>query len=368
MIYVSRIFNFSAGPSTLPLPVLDKIESELANYNNSGMSVLELSHRSCEFEEIIKDCEMLLRDLMNIPSNYKVLFLQGGASSQFSMVPLNLLSTYKKALYVDTGTWSDKAISEAKKYGDIDIIASSKDKKYSYIPSFNLNDYDNDYDYLHITTNNTIEGTVYNHIPETNGYPIVADMSSDILSKNYDVSKFGVIYAGAQKNLGPAGLTVVIIREELIGRELDICPTMFSYKTHSKANSLYNTPPTFSIYVTKLVLEWIKNLGGISEIEKINTKKANDFYSFLDSSNLFSSPIKKEFRSLMNIPFTTNNEDMDKEFLDLANKHGFKNLEGHRSVGGLRASIYNAMPIEGVNNLIHLMSDFEHKKLGGKHV
>jgi phosphoserine aminotransferase len=364
MIYVSRVFNFSAGPSTLPLPVLDKVKEELINYNNSGMSVLELSHRSFEFEEIINGCEMLLRDIMNIPSNYRVLFLQGGASSQFSMVPLNLFSTYKRALYVDTGTWSDKAISEAKKYGNVEIIASSKDKKYNYIPRFDLNNYDSNVDYLHITTNNTIEGTVYDYIPETNGFPLVADMSSDILSKQYDVSKFGLIYAGAQKNLGPAGLTVVIIKEELIGNELEICPTMLSYKTHSKANSLYNTPPTFSIYVTKLVLEWINSLGGISEIEKMNIKKANNFYSYLDNSNLFSSPIQKEFRSLMNMPFTTENEDMDKEFLSLANNLGFKNLEGHRSVGGLRASIYNAMPIEGVNDLIQLMSDFENKTLG----
>ncbi|WP_088071017.1 3-phosphoserine/phosphohydroxythreonine transaminase [Gottfriedia luciferensis] len=358
---MERVFNFSAGPSVLPIPVLEKVQKELVSYGKSGMSVMEMSHRSVEFEEIIKNCENLFRELLEIPSNYKVLFLQGGASTQFSMVPLNLLNKNKKAAFINTGTWSKKAISEAKKYGEIDIIASSEDKNYSYIP--NLEDLNilEQYDYLHITTNNTIEGTKYTTYPKTNS-PLVADFSSNILSEPIDVSKFGLIYAGAQKNIGPAGLTIVIIRDDLIGNADLLCPTMLNYKTHVESSSLYNTPPTFSIYVAKLVLEWIKEQG-INSIYQKNLLKAQLLYDFIDQSDLFSSPVEIESRSLMNIPFTSPSDAINKQFLAEANSVGLVNLEGHRSVGGMRASIYNAMPIEGVEQLVQFMSRFEKKIL-----
>ena len=345
----------------LPLAVLEKAQKEMVNYANSGMSVMEISHRSGLFTEIITQAEQLLRKLMNIPENYKVLFLQGGASQQFAMVPLNLLTKSGKADYINTGSWSKKAIKEAKKYGEISVIASSEDANYSYIPAFDPNMIDPEADYIHITTNNTIEGTAYSEIPDTGGIPLVADMSSNILSVEMDVSKFGLIYAGAQKNIGPAGLTVVIIREDLIGNAKDVCPTMLDYKTHSENDSLYNTPPTYGIYMAKLVFEWLDELGGLKEMERINREKARILYDFLEESSMFSSPVQKESRSIMNIPFISPSDELDAEFVKKAKSAGLETLKGHRSVGGMRASIYNGMPVEGVKALVQFMKEFENE-------
>ena len=345
----------------LPLAVLEKAQKEMVNYANSGMSVMEISHRSGLFTEIITQAEQLLRKLMNIPENYKVLFLQGGASQQFAMVPLNLLTKSGKADYINTGSWSKKAIKEAKKYGEISVIASSEDANYSYIPAFDPNMIDPEADYIHITTNNTIEGTAYSEIPDTGGIPLVADMSSNILSVEIDVSKFGLIYAGAQKNIGPAGLTVVIIREDLIGNAKDICPTMLDYKTHSENDSLYNTPPTYGIYMAKLVFEWLDELGGLKEMERINREKARILYDFLEESSMFTSPVQKESRSIMNIPFISPSDELDAEFVKKAKSAGLETLKGHRSVGGMRASIYNGMPVEGVKALVQFMKEFENE-------
>lgn len=358
---LERIYNYSAGPSMLPLAVLEKAQKEMVNYANSGMSVMEISHRSGLFTEIITQAEQLLRKLMNIPENYKVLFLQGGASQQFAMVPLNLLTKSGKADYINTGSWSKKAIKEAKKYGEISVIASSEDANYSYIPAFDPNMIDPEADYIHITTNNTIEGTAYSEIPDTGGIPLVADMSSNILSVEMDVSKFGLIYAGAQKNIGPAGLTVVIIREDLIGNAKDVCPTMLDYKTHSENDSLYNTPPTYGIYMAKLVFEWLDELGGLKEMERINREKAGILYDFLEESSMFSSPVQKESRSIMNIPFISPSDELDAEFVKKAKSAGLETLKGHRSVGGMRASIYNGMPVEGVKALVQFMKEFENE-------
>lgn len=354
---MERVFNFSAGPSVLPLSVLEKVKHELVSYGTAGMSVMEMSHRSVDFEEIIHECEALLREQLKVPSNYKVLFLQGGASTQFAMVPLNLFKEHNAAGFINTGSWSKKAISEAKKFGEVKILASSEDKNFTYIPNLRDLEIDN-IDYLHITTNNTIEGTKFSTFPDTS-VPLVADFSSNILSEPIDVSKFGAIYAGAQKNIGPAGLTIVIIRDDLIGNASKLCPTMLNYKTHTETSSLYNTPPTFSIYVAKLVLEWLKDQGGLEQIHQFNIKKAKFLYDFIDSSKVFSSPVQRESRSLMNIPFTTTTDELNKQFLNEANSIGLVNLEGHRSVGGMRASIYNAMPIEGIEKLIGFMSKFE---------
>jgi phosphoserine aminotransferase len=358
---LERIYNYSAGPSMLPLAVLEKAQKEMVNYANSGMSVMEISHRSGLFTEIITQAEQLLRKLMNIPENYKVLFLQGGASQQFAMVPLNLLTKSGKADYINTGSWSKKAIKEAKKYGEISVIASSEDANYSYIPAFDPNMIDPEADYIHITTNNTIEGTAYSEISDTGGIPLVADMSSNILSVEIDVSKFGLIYAGAQKNIGPAGLTVVIIREDLIGNAKDDCPTMLDYKTHSENDSLYNTPPTYGIYMAKLVFEWLDELGGLKEMERINREKAGILYDFLEESSMFTSPVQKESRSIMNIPFISPSDELDAEFVKKAKSAGLETLKGHRSVGGMRASIYNGMPIEGVKALVQFMKEFENE-------
>ncbi|MFK2826378.1 3-phosphoserine/phosphohydroxythreonine transaminase [Bacillus sp. B190/17] len=358
---MKRVYNFSAGPSMLPLPVLEKAQKELVNYADSGMSVMELSHRSGLFTEIITGAEQLLRDLMNIPDNYKVLFVQGGASQQFAMVPMNLLSKSKKADYVNTGSWSKKAIKEAKMYGDIRVIASSEDENFTYIPEIDSSMIDPEADYVHITTNNTIEGTAFRNIPDTGGVPLVADMSSNILSEEIDVSKFGLIYAGAQKNIGPAGLTVVIIREDLIGHAQENCPVMLDYKTHSESGSLYNTPPTYGIYMAKLVFEWLHELGGLKEMEKINRSKADMLYDFLEKSAMFTSPVRKDSRSIMNIPFVTPSDELDAAFVKEAKAEGLETLKGHRSVGGMRASIYNAMPVDGVEALIQFMKKFEEK-------
>lgn len=358
---MNRVYNFSAGPSMLPLPVLEKAQSEMLSYRSSGMSVTELSHRSALFTDIITGAEKHLRELMAIPDNYKVLFLQGGASQQFAMVPMNLLVKSGKADYVNTGSWSKKAISEAKKFGDIRVIASSEEDNFTYIPKIERSMIDPEADYVHITTNNTIEGTAFTDFPDTGDVPLVADMSSNILSEEIDVSKFGLIYAGAQKNIAPAGLTLVIIREDLIGHASDNCPTMMDYKTHSESGSLYNTPPTYAIYIAKLVFEWLNELGGLKEMERINRKKAQILYEAIHDSSMFASPVKADSRSLMNIPFVTVNGDADLEaaFIKEAQGLGLETLKGHRSVGGMRASIYNAMPLEGVEKLVGFMREFE---------
>ncbi|PGB64848.1 3-phosphoserine/phosphohydroxythreonine transaminase [Bacillus wiedmannii] len=356
---MERVYNFSAGPSILPLPVLEKVQKELVNYNGTGMSIMEMSHRSSYFQSIIDEASSLIRELMNIPDEYEVLFLQGGASLQFSIIPLNLMNTYKKAGYVLTGSWSKKAMQEAEKIGEVQVLASSEKEKFTTIPKLDVLPNDEKLDYVHITTNNTIEGTKYVDIPHLDKVPLVADMSSNILSEQYDVTKFGLIYAGAQKNLGPAGLTIAIIKRDLIGGADRSCPTMLNYETYSKNNSLYNTPPSFSIYVTKLVLEWLKEQGGVSAIEEQNRMKSSLLYNFLDESKLFTSPVDSTYRSLMNIPFTTPSEELNNEFLQKTKERGLVTLKGHRSVGGMRASIYNAMPVHGVQQLVNYMKEFE---------
>ncbi len=357
---MNRVYNFSAGPSMLPLEVLKKAQEELVCYGNTGMSVMEMSHRSSAYQEIIDECEALLRSLLNIGDNYKVLFLQGGASSQFAMVPLNLYGEGKKADYVVTGLWAKKAAKEAQRYGDVKILASSEDKVFSYIPELDEKEFRSDASYFHITHNNTIYGTRWSKLPETGNVPLVADMSSSILSQEIDVNKFGVIYAGAQKNMAPAGLTIAIVREDLIGNALDITPTMFDYKTHAENGSMFNTPPTYTIYVCKLVCEWLKNLGGISAMQKINEEKAAMLYDYLDSSDMFKATVANKCdRSLMNVPFVTGNDELNAKFVKEATSAGFVNLKGHRTVGGMRASIYNAMPTEGVKALVDFMKKFE---------
>ena len=356
---MSRVYNFSAGPSMLPEAALKMAAEQMLNYEGSGQSVMEMSHRSAEYQAIIDETEALLRELMNIPENYKVMFLQGGASSQFAMIPLNLMTKNKKCDIVVTGQWSKKAASEAAKYGEVNIVASSADKTFSYIPKLDKSMFSPDADYVHITSNNTIYGTKYNVLPDVGNVPLVSDMSSCILSEEVDVSKFGLIYAGAQKNMAPAGLTVVICRDDLIGNAPESCPTMFDYKIHAENGSMYNTPPTYTIYMCMLVLRWLKGLGGIAAIEKINREKAGMFYDYLDNSSMFKGTVVPEDRSLMNIPFITGDADLDAKFIKESKAAGFVNLKGHRSVGGMRASIYNAMPVEGVKALIEFMKKFE---------
>ncbi len=357
---MARVYNFSAGPSMLPQAVLEKAAAEMLDYEGSGQSVMEMSHRSKVYQSIIDTTEALLREIMNIPDNYKVLFLQGGASSQFAMVPLNLMTGSGKADYVITGQWAKKAYKEAARYGDVKVIASSEDKTFSYIPKLNKADFTPDADYFHICMNNTIYGTVYHNLPDTGDVPLVADISSCVLSRPIDVSKFGVLYAGAQKNMAPSGVTVVIIREDLIGKAMDITPTMFNYQTHTDNGSMFNTPPCYTIYVMKLVLEWIKNeVGGLDKMQEINEKKAKLLYDFLDHSKLFKGTVVPEDRSLMNVPFVTGDAELDAKFVKESTAAGFVNLKGHRSVGGMRASIYNAMPVEGVEKLVAFMQKFE---------
>ncbi len=356
---MARVYNFSAGPSMLPEEVLKKAADEMLDYQGSGQSVMEMSHRSKVFDEIIKGAEALVRELMQVPDNYKVLFLQGGASTQFAMVPLNLMNGSGKADFVITGQWANKAYKEAARYGEANIVASSKDKTFSYIPDLDPSTFTKDADYFHICMNNTIYGTKWNTLPETGDVPLVADISSCLMSEPIDVSKFGLLYAGAQKNLAPAGVTLVIIREDLIGKARDITPTMLNYQTHSESDSLYNTPPCYTIYIAKLVMEWIKSLGGLTAMKERNEKKAKMLYDFLDESKLFKGTVVKKDRSLMNVPFVTGNEELDAKFVKEAAAAGFVNLKGHRTVGGMRASIYNAMPIEGVEKLVAFMRKFE---------
>ena len=361
---MKRVYNFSAGPSILPEPVLRRAADEMLDYQGSGQSVMEMSHRSKVYGGIIQTAESLLREVMGIPDNYKVLFLQGGASSQFAMVPLNLMTGSGKADYVLTGQWATKAYKEAARYGDVNVVASSKDKTFSYIPKLDPAAFTPDADYFHICMNNTIYGTKYHTLPDTGSVPLVADVSSCILSEPIDVSKFGVLYAGAQKNMGPAGLTVVIIREDLIGHAMEKTPTMFNYQTHADNGSMFNTPPGYAIYITMLVLDWLKNeIGGLEEMKKINEKKAGLLYDFLDRSKLFKGTVVPEDRSIMNVPFVTGNEELDAKFVKEAAAADFVNLKGHRSVGGMRASIYNAMPMEGVEKLVAFMEQFEKENL-----
>ena len=357
-----RIYNFSAGPAMLPEGVLHQAASQLAEYGKSGQSVMEMSHRSKEYDAIIKEAEQLLRKILDVPSNYKVLFLQGGASLQFAMVPLNLMHGKNgRADFVITGQWATKAYKEAARFGKATAVASSKDKTFSYIPALDPATFDKGADYFHICLNNTIYGTRFSKLPDAGSVPLVADLSSCILSEPLDISKFGLVYAGAQKNMGPAGLTVVIVREDLVPEFPDDSnvPTMLQYKTHVDNDSMFNTPPTYGIYVLGLVLKWIEKLGGLPAMKTRNEKKAAELYDFLDGSKLFSATVEGDARSLMNIPFVTGDDEKDAKFVKDAKAAGFVNLKGHRSVGGMRASIYNAMPPEGVTALVEFMSKWE---------
>ena len=365
---MKRVYNFSAGPSMLPIEVLNQAKEELLCYGDSGMSVMEMSHRTPEFESILHAAESSLRTLMNIPENYKVLFLQGGASTQFASVPMNLLSEHKCADYIVSGQFSKKAAMEAKKYGDIAIAASSAGATptFSVVPETKRADFRPDADYVHICFNNTIYGTKFHYIPDTGNVPLVADMSSCILSEPVDVSKFGLIYAGAQKNVAPAGLTIVIVREDLIGSAREDTPAMFDYKLMADNDSMYNTPPCWPIYIAKLVFDWIISIGGLEEMKRRNERKASLLYDYLDSQSYYTATVDKKCRSMMNVVFVTGDAELDKKFAKEAAAAGLKNLKGHRSVGGMRASIYNAMPYEGVKALVDFMKKFaeENPKIG----
>ncbi len=363
MNQTERVYNFSAGPSMLPLEVMELAAEQLTNYNGCGMSVMEMSHRSAEFKDILHSAENNLREIMNIPDNYKVLFLQGGATLQFSMIPINFLRNSKKADYIVTGSWAKKAAEEAAKFGQINVVASSEKSNYTYIPEVKKEDFTQDADYVHMTMNNTIYGTKYSYVPDTGDIPLVGDLSSCILSEEVDVSKFGMIYAGAQKNVGPAGIVIVIIREDLIGFAPKDTPIYLDYKIHEKNESMYNTPPTFGIYMAGEVFRHIKKIGGVSALEKVNKEKAKKLYDYIDSSKLYQCPVEKKDRSLMNVVFVTGNEVLDKKFTKEAKTAGLHNLGGHRSIGGMRASIYNAMPMEGVDTLLDFMKQFEAENL-----
>ena len=352
-----RVYNFSAGPSMLPLPVLEQAQKEFLDFDGTGMSVTEISHRSKPFMAVNDEAIALLKELMNIPENYSVLFVQGGASQQFAAVPLNLLKN-GKADYILTGNFASKAYEEGLKFGDMAVAASSKDAGYTFIPDMKNVKFRDGIDYVHFTFNNTIFGTRFTSLPQTSA-TLVTDMSSNILSEVVDVSKFGVIYAGAQKNIAPAGLTIVIVRNDLLGNASPACPTMLNYAVHAKNNSMYNTPPCFSIYMALLVFRWLKSLGGVSAIQKINEEKAKLLYDFIDNSSFYTNKVNKPDRSLMNVPFVTPSEDLNAKFVKEAAENGLVSLKGHRLVGGMRASIYNAMPVEGVKKLIEFMKKFE---------
>ena len=360
---MSRVYNFSAGPAVLPEEVLSEAAEEMLDYNNTGMSVMEMSHRSKPFQDIIDTAEADLRELMNIPDNYKVLFLQGGASQQFAMIPMNLMKN-KVADFIVTGQWAKKAYQEAAKYGKANKIASSEDKTFSYIPDCSDLPISEDADYVYICENNTIYGTKFKELPNTKGKDLVADVSSCFLSEPVDVSKYALIYGGVQKNIGPAGVVIVIIREDLITDDVpEFTPTMLKYKTHADAKSLYNTPPAYGIYICGKVFKWLKEMGGLEKMKELNEKKAQILYDFLDQSKLFKGTVEKKDRSLMNVPFVTGNADLDAKFVKEAKAAGLENLKGHRSVGGMRASIYNAMPMEGVKALVEFMKKFEEENL-----
>ncbi len=360
---MSRVYNFSAGPAVLPEEVLREAAEEMLDYNGTGMSVMEMSHRSKAFQEIIDTAEADLRDLMGIPEDYAVLFLQGGASQQFAMIPMNLMKN-KSADYIVTGQWAKKASEEAKKYGKVNIVASSADKTFSYIPDVSDLPISEDADYVYICENNTIYGTKYQELPNTKGKLLVADVSSCFLSEPVDVTKYGVIYGGVQKNIGPAGTVIVIIRKDLITDDvLPLTPTMLKYKTHADAGSLYNTPPAYGIYICGKVFRWLKKQGGLEAMKAHNEKKAKLLYDYLDESKMFRGTVEPKDRSLMNVPFVTGDDELDAKFVKEAKAAGFENLKGHRSVGGLRASIYNAMPIQGVEALVAFMKKFEEENL-----
>lgn len=360
---MERVYNFSAGPAVLPEEVLKEAAEEMLNYKGTGMSVMEMSHRSKAYETIIKEAEQDLRDLMKIPDNYKVLFLQGGASQQFAMIPMNLMKN-GVADYIVTGQWAKKAYQEAAIYGKANAIASSADETFSYIPDCSDLPISEDADYVYICENNTIYGTKFKTLPNTKGKTLVADVSSCFLSEPVDVTKYGVIYGGVQKNIGPAGVVIVIIREDLITEDtLPGTPTMLKYKTHADADSLYNTPPAYGIYICGKVFKWLKKQGGLEAMKKHNEEKAAILYDFLDESKLFKGTVRKEDRSLMNVPFVTGNDELDAKFVKEAKAAGLENLKGHRSVGGMRASIYNAMPIEGVQKLVDFMKKFEEENM-----
>ena len=356
---MTRVFNFSAGPAMLPQAVIERASAEMLDWHGSGMSVMEMSHRGKEYMSIAEQAEADLREVMQIPANYKVLFLQGGASSQFAMVPMNLLRGKTKADYLNTGDWSKKAIAEGKRYCELHIAADTADGNFTRAPSQDELQLSADAAYVHYCPNETIRGVEFPYIPDTGDIPLVADMSSTILSRPMDVSRFGVIYAGAQKNIGPAGLTVVIVREDLIGQTIAGTPTMFDYKTHMDNDSMYNTPPTYSWYLAGLVFEWLKENGGLARMAETNQRKASKLYAAIDGSDFYANPVAVECRSWMNIPFTLADADLDASFLSEAKKEGLVTLKGHRSVGGMRASIYNAMPEEGVDALVAFMADFE---------
>ena len=356
---MSRVYNFSAGPSMLPLSVLKTAQAELLEYKGTGQSVMEMSHRSKDYEEIIETAEADLREIMNIPDNYDVFFTQGGGYTQFASVPLNLMNKNNKADYIITGQWAKKAFEEACKYGDARAAASSADKTFSYIPKTTREDFRKDADYVYICLNNTIYGTKYNTLPDTGDIPLVADISSCMLSEPLDVSKFGLLFGGAQKNVAPAGVVMVIARKDLLGNAMDITPTMLNYKIQADAKSLFNTPPCYNIYMAGLVFKWIKEQGGVEAVYKNNLKKANLLYDFLDNSKMFKGTVVKEDRSLMNVPFVTDSEELNKKFIAESQANGLVNLKGHRTVGGMRASIYNAMPYEGVEALVNFMEKFE---------
>lgn len=355
---MTRVFNFSAGPSALPTSVLEKAQREMLDYQNTGMCVMEMSHRASVYQGIIDKAEADFRKLLNISNEYAVLFMHGGASAQFAGIPMNLMVNKKKAAFIDTGEWSRKAISEAKKYGEVVVVASSEDKKYSFIPNVDKLAIPEDIDYFHIVNNNTIEGTRFTKLPKVK-VPLVADMSSCILSEEINVNDYGLIFAGAQKNVGPSGLCLVIVKRSLMGKQMPITPKLMNYKVTEENGSMTNTPSTYSIYIAGLVFEWLLNLGGVKAIQKINIQKADLLYDILDSSKFYHSPVNKADRSIMNIPFATKSEELDSLFVKEATKAGLVNLKGHRSVGGMRASIYNAMTLEGVQALVEFMSKFE---------
>lgn len=358
---MDQIYNFSAGPAVLPKEVLQQAREEMLDWHGSGMSVMEMSHRGKEFMSIAEKTESDFRELIGIPENYKVLFLQGGASSQFSMVPMNLLRGKIKADYINTGQWSTKAIEEAARYCTINVAASSADTNFTYVPTQDKWHLDPEAAYIHYTSNETIGGVEFHWVPEIDshsGIPLVVDMSSDILSRPLDITRFGLIYAGAQKNLGPAGLTLVVVREDLLGKPLPSTPTLYNYQIHAQNDSMYNTPPTYAMYITGLVFAWLRNKGGLTAMEQTNITKANLLYDLLDNNDFYHCPVAKADRSLMNVPFTLKNPALDEGFLKQASSNGLIQLKGHRSVGGMRASIYNAMPVEGVEKLVAFMKEF----------
>ena len=356
---MARVYNFSAGPSMLPESVLNRAAAELLDYQGTGESVMEMSHRSKEYDAIIKGAEALLRELMEIPDNYKVLFLQGGATTQFAAIPMNFMNGSGKADYIISGQWSNKAYKEATKYGDVKVVATSKEQNFSCVPEVDKNELRPDADYVYICLNETVHGNIMRTLPNTGNVPLIADISSCFLSEPLDVTKFGMVYGGAQKNVAPAGLTICIIREDLLGNARDYTPSMLDYALMAENDSLYNTPPCYNIYICKLVLEWIKNLGGLEAMAKRNYKKAEILYNFLDNSKMFRGTVVPKDRSIMNVPFITDSDELNAEFVKACTENGFINIKGHRSVGGMRASIYNAMPIEGVEKLVEFMKKFE---------